>query len=81
MIKLVVAEYCRNCPGFNPTCETIVNEAGVYDHYISCINSTECRHIHRYVESQLIKKERFGEAIQAINDSNKKIKENNNAGN
>lgn len=66
MIKLVAANYCQECPNFNPTCERVLNESGRYDHYVSCVNSEECRHLCRYLELQLKVKEEHKRAVDAL---------------
>lgn len=81
MIKLVVAEYCHDCPSFNATCDTVFDGHNRPSHYIKCLNSDECRHIRQYIETQLVERERFREALCAINDLNKQMEENNNAEN
>lgn len=58
MIKLVVSEHCHDCPCFSATTETVYSERdNIVEHYVTCIDSDNCRHIRLYLESQLVSKE------------------------
>ena len=57
MIKLMTGEYCDDCPNFNPTCDTSFDKRGNPEHYITCYNSEECRHIFRYIKYKMKEKD------------------------
>lgn len=56
MIKLVVEEYCRNCPKFEPTLEgPHIFGCGcdiVVDTFIHCEHAEMCREIMNYLKSE-----------------------------
>lgn len=61
MIKLLVEDYCQNCPKFEPECKTLEYSVDrvnfVYDHIIRCGNRSACGLIQKYLESRKEKKD------------------------
>ena len=56
MIKLIVDDYCQNCPEFEATMETqsykdFYGELVVY-HNVKCRYDERCKHIKDYLDNQ-----------------------------
>lgn len=47
MIKVVVEEYCENCPYFNPQADSYIVPG---DHYVHCREQDLCKHLMTYLE-------------------------------
>ena len=54
MIKLDVAAYCHDCPGFKAVSDIQVMHDDDYGKTlcisITCVNHKQCKHIYRYLE-------------------------------
>lgn len=67
MIKLEIADYCHECPNFEPKCTRLHYGDGNCMTSISCENRGTCANIKLYIEQQLAKKERPDYTTTCVN--------------
>lgn len=55
MIKLVVEEYCQNCPAFDPCAEKLYTGCEEIITSVMCENRDRCNKMYECIKSQLVK--------------------------
>ena len=58
MIKIVVEDYCNNCPEFVASQQTtnactVDGSIRIIDHFITCEHKYKCRNIVKHIEKEL----------------------------
>lgn len=50
MIELEVEDYCHGCGEFEPECEKLYANGGVFRTSVTCVNATKCRNLKNYLD-------------------------------
>ena len=57
MIRLIVDDYCNNCPDFDAETNILYGDEGVAAINVECSNRDKCERIYRYLKKELEKKD------------------------